>query len=154
VSTKAVRVIGIGSPFGGDRAGWDVAEALDRRPPPGVALRSVLCRAPAAELAAQLRGAGLAVMIDAVQDGREPGTVSTLDAAALRTARRLSGHGVGVAEVLALLAALEELPSSPHLLSVSVADDGRRLGAVELERAVAAARRQLQCIVTAAPPAP
>jgi len=152
VSAQAVRVIGIGSPFGGDRAGWDVAEALGRQPPPGVALRSILCRAPAAELAAQLRGVEQAVLIDAVRDGREPGTVSTLDAAALRRARRLSGHGVGVAEVLDLLAALGESPPHSHLLSVSVAGDGRRLDASALGRAVAAARRQLLHIVTDAQP--
>jgi hydrogenase maturation protease len=134
---SAVRIVGLGSPFGDDRAGWAAVAALGAAPlPPGV--EAIFCANPATELLPALRGARRVVLVDAVAGG-DPGAIVRGDRAALRAGRAgLSSHGVGVDAVLDLAAALGELP--PELKLVGVAIDPANAGpAASLSAPVAAA---------------
>lgn len=134
-------VVGVGSPCGGDRAGWAVVarladldgarvEALDR---------------PGPALVATLDGAAAAVIVDAVRSGAEPGTLhrfSRLDQ--LPTASPTSSHGLGVAEALALGERLGQLP--PWVVIGVEADAEALPGAAALDRAAEAVRSELAAL--------
>ena len=117
-----VRIIGIGSPWGDDRIGWDVIAALEAgglsgRYPSGL-VEACRCEQPG-ELLALLCDVEVAVLVDALQSGARPGTVWKLDPDALATARGLvSSHGFSVAECIALGRVLAILP--PILLVYGV----------------------------------
>jgi len=100
-----IRIVGIGSPHGGDRAGWEYVEALQRSRllehfPAGM-ISMHQARTPV-NLFELLKGCQHAIIIDAI-----PGTVgqvTCLDIADLENqANQYSVHGVGVAEALELL---------------------------------------------------
>lgn len=109
-------VIGIGSPFGGDRAGWLVVEQLQKTDGidyqtldrPGVALLEVM------------RGYDQVVLVDAVL--MEEGGVVVLDRQQVLARCRggLSSHAAGVQEVVALGVALNELPQQFWLVGVGM----------------------------------
>ncbi len=110
---RRVRVVGVGSLQGDDAVGLLAVRAaraeLERL---GVEVHEVRA---AARLLDLLRGADAAIVVDAVQGpGIAAGEVVRLEAgpAGLPTgiATSLSSHGLGVAEVLALLAAAGEAP--------------------------------------------
>ena len=74
-----VRIIGIGSPFGDDRIGWDAIKALetsgilDRFPAGAVAARC--CDRPGGGLLMLFEGVELAIVIDAMKSGAALGAV-------------------------------------------------------------------------------
>lgn len=109
-----VAVVGIGSPAGDDRAGWLVAQALATRRgvrvPAGVEVRMLDRPGPA--LLEAIAGVDVAVLVDAMRSGAVRGTVRRFDLAGALTLRSapVSSHGFGLAETLALGAALERLP--------------------------------------------
>ena len=85
-------------------------------------------------------GADLAIVIDAVRSGADPGTIHRLDASAAPLPARLrtstSTHAIGVGEAIELARALGRLPRRVLVLGI----EGRRFEAgVGLSREVAAA---------------
>jgi len=122
-------ILGVGSPFGDDRAGWLVIDALkaelDERGHAPAGLTLAALDRPGAALLEQLRGADRAVLIDAARGAGSPGTVARLDAAQLEANPTLSSHGFGVAEVLALGAALNALPPALTVLAIAIDGDCR-----------------------------
>ena len=126
-----LRVLGVGSPFGDDRVGWEVADALvarvgDAGPDDTVPAMDVLrLDRPGPSLLNHLRGAERVVIVDALCDGGPAGTLEVLASAELHApCRVLSGHELGVAGALALLDALGEAPASLHVVAVRIADTG------------------------------
>ncbi len=123
---KRTAIVGVGSPFGDDRAGWLVIDALqarlDQRGQAPAGLTLVALDRPGAALLEHLRGADRAVLIDAARGTEAPGTVVRLGAAQLEANPTLSSHGFGVAEALALGSALQALP--PELIVLAIATDG------------------------------
>ena len=114
-----VPVIGIGSPFGADRAGWEVVDLLAREGAAG--LSPLRCASPAGELLGMLRGTDRAVLVDAVVSGAPPGTVGRWEGRGVLEPRSaLSSHGLDVAAVLALGDALGELPATLVLYGIEV----------------------------------
>jgi hydrogenase maturation protease len=112
-----MNVIGIGSPFGDDRAGWCVAETLAGAARPaahGQRLAVTICRAPGAELPALLGEAEVAIVVDAVAGGGAPGTVYRLSGRHLPppAGAGLSCHGMGLQTLLELAEALGRFPST------------------------------------------
>ena len=110
-----VRILGIGSPVAGDDLGWRLAEALEQaglpRYFPAGMVHVTLCDRPGSLLLPAMRGARLAILLDAMRSGAQPGTVRRLDMLELDDSTGLlSSHGFGVAEALALGRALEDLP--------------------------------------------
>lgn len=120
----SIRVIGVGSPFGDDRAGWEVVAALEAAlrsaaiPPLRVDIRA--CDRPGAALVQLLAGVPHAVIIDvALSAGSRAGSVRWLDEREIEARRAVSSHGFGLAEALALARALDDAPSRVSVLAIS-----------------------------------
>lgn len=116
-------VIGIGSPFGGDRIAWDLIERLRRSrfaSAGGVAFEASDRPGPA--LLERLRGAERVILIDAVAGAGEPAAWYAEDAF-VRLSAPLSGHAIGLAETLDLGRALGDLPQL-ELLGLRLQPDG------------------------------
>ncbi len=119
---RAVRIVGIGSPHGADAAGWVAIDALRHaglveRFPVGL-LSLHQCGFPA-QLPQLLAGGRCVIVIDAVP-GHSAG-VRRVDAAQLQNRADLASvHGVGVGEMLALIATLETSPPAVTVLGIGV----------------------------------
>jgi len=135
-----VVVVGVGSPFGGDRTGWAVIDRLAAGEPlPGVRLERLDRPGPA--LIPALGTAGRAVIVDAVRSGAAPGTLHRFTAAdRLPRTRAVSGHGLGLADALALGERLGDLPPWV-VIGVEAAPEALPPEEV-LERAVRAVRAE------------
>jgi hydrogenase maturation protease len=127
-------VIGVGSPFGDDRVGWEVATALEAAPRPGVDTRA--CDRPGAALVALLAGVGHAVIVDAARaEGVPPGSLRWLDEHELEAGHAVSSHGFGLGPALALARALGDAPRHVDVLAIA----GARFEGDQLSPAVRAA---------------
>jgi hydrogenase maturation protease len=71
-----IRIIGIGSPFGDDAAGLEVARILAQAPQPNCEV--IVADRPGANLLELLRGTDSAILIDAVRSEGSPGTLHEL----------------------------------------------------------------------------
>jgi hydrogenase maturation protease len=121
VSSVPIRVLGIGSPFGADRLGLEVADALKNRfDARRVAV--IACDRPGARLLEDLRGASAVLLIDAVRSGAPSGTLHRLDGDAIphQLERHISTHGFGLVEAIALARELNELPQRLMLLGAEM----------------------------------
>ncbi len=150
-----VRIIGVGSPFGSDRLGWDVAAELGRNGLvarfPGGQLSIRCCDRPGATLLEMVAGAKLAIILDAMTAGLPPGSIRCFSAEELNSdAALLSSHGFGVASTLALGRALDMLPARLFVLGIETGCHG----AVPQEAAQLAAEssRIIMQLAEAAPP--
>jgi hydrogenase maturation protease len=115
------RVIGIGSPFGDDRAGWAVIEQLEQRTLPADVELVTLDR-PGPDLINWLERGVKTVLIDAVQTTAFPaGHWIPLDLDQLDSSEELSSHGFGLAPTLKLAQALGCLPDKLKLIGVCIA---------------------------------
>ena len=115
-------VLGIGSPFGDDRVGWEVVERLKGE---GVAARFPEVRfdtadRPGSLLLTTLEGVDAAILIDAVEAGLAPGEIVRLadEAIDARAETLFSSHGLGVGQALQLGRSLGRLP--PRLILFGV----------------------------------
>lgn len=118
-------VIGVGSPFAGDRAGWEAVRFLRAHRDDGQTAWSEADR-PGAVLLERMRGYGQVVVIDAMQSGAAPGTVRRVSAGELAAAEGLlSNHGFGVAEAIALGATLGMLPERLEVIGIEADADDR-----------------------------
>jgi hydrogenase maturation protease len=122
---SSVRIIGVGSPFGSDSIGWAAIDALTRLglpqqyPDHQITLEKLDRPGPA--LLQQMRAAELVIIIDALVSDAPPGEVVPLRPDEIaRQQAVLSGHGLGVAETLALGEVLGELPDRVLLLGIAV----------------------------------
>ena len=129
----STRVIGVGSPFGDDRAGWEVAAALEAtlRSAGVSSLRIEIhaCDRPGAALVRLLAGVQHAVIIDAaLSAGSRAGSIRWLGDHEIAARRAVSSHGFGLAEALALARALGDAPSRVSVLAISTTHlDGEAL---------------------------
>jgi hydrogenase maturation protease len=122
-------IIGIGSPFGEDQAGWDAVDALaeeawvQARLAAGTLVLEKLDR-PGMTLLDHLRGHAHVILIDAVLSAEHrPGTWLALQREELALlASPASSHGIGVAEALAMGEALGLLPETLEIRGVVVTD--------------------------------
>jgi hydrogenase maturation protease len=139
-----IRVIGIGSPFGDDRAGLEVARRLAVAPPADTTVW--LADRPGVELLEMVDGAAAVILVDAVRSGAPEGTVHdfALDAVPRPPLRSASSHGFGVGDVLALARALGRLPPRGRVIAIEAARadgvEGPLTAAVEAGVATALAR--------------
>lgn len=121
-------IIGIGSPFGDDQAGWLALDALGEeawvkvRLATGKLTLQKLDR-PGLCLLEYLRGYDYVILIDAVISPKHsPGIILKLKPDELARLEALtSSHGFGVAEALAMGAALGALPKRLEVWGVVVA---------------------------------
>ena len=131
-----VRIVGLGSPHGDDRAGWAALALLAERPlPAAIELRQ--CATPATELWPALAGARRVVLVDAVADGT-PGRILRGGREELAASRAgWSSHGVALDTMLDLAQTFGTLP--PELAWVGVTIDPARTAGEALSATVAAA---------------
>ena len=116
IPAAPVRIIGIGSPFGDDRMGWHIVEALERDAYlsrfPRQHLSFIKADRPGAGLLDLMRGASLVILVDAMKSGAAPGSVKRLEAPELENiSAPLSSHGFGVASALSLARVLDDMPA-------------------------------------------
>jgi len=117
---KPVVVIGLGNPLmGDDGIGWHVAERLatDPRLPSGV--EAIQGGTDLLRCAARIEGRRRAILIDAVRDDAEPGTVSVIGEGQAQE-RQDHAHHLSAAQAMGLLRMT--MPVSFTLLGVSVAE--------------------------------
>jgi len=109
-----VRIVGVGSPCGDDRIGWDAVAAIRERGLAcdhcALALETCCCGPPAA-LFALFREVDAVIVVDAMKSGAPVGTVRKLapDELAGKPCP-LSSHGLGVAQCIELARTLGILP--------------------------------------------
>jgi hydrogenase maturation protease len=111
-----VQIIGIGSPFGDDRFGWEVAEALRHSAAMNAVasgrIQILSLDRPGAMLPAHWQETDIVILLDAVRSGAAPGTRHCLEARDLPdTGMLCSSHGFGLAPAIALARALGNMPS-------------------------------------------
>jgi hydrogenase maturation protease len=139
-------VLGIGNPWRrDDGAGPAVARRLAGRLPETVRLQAV--GGEITELVEAFRGVHLAILIDAVSSGDDPGTIHRFDATTTPLPAhfgRLSSHGIGLAEAIELARTLGGLPHGVHVYGIEGADwsPGQGLSPA-VERAVARVTAEL-----------
>ena len=119
-SEQAQLIIGIGSPFGDDRVGWEVVEQLQRMDlPPEIRLLSL--DRPGVELIERMRGHAQVTLIDAVHsEEHPPGTCLELTPEQLHLLACTSTHGFGLADTLKLGQSLDALPPSLQLCAICI----------------------------------
>lgn len=124
-----VRLIGVGSPFGGDLVGWKAIEALERsglhrRFLPG-AVETSCCNSPVSVLLEHMEGARAVILIDAMSTGAAAGTVRKILPEELSVdAASISTHAIGVPESLALAGAIGILPGTVIVYGIEVGHSG------------------------------
>ncbi|MCL9684937.1 hydrogenase maturation protease [Legionella maioricensis] len=120
-----IKVLGIGSPFGDDQAGWKVADALKQH----LAMHPNITQwvsieshdRPGARLIELMSGARTVFIIDAVKSGSEPGTVHRFkNDDIIKSENRLSTHDMGIAQALQLGSALNDLPDNIILYGIEI----------------------------------
>lgn len=118
-----IRVIGLGSPFGQDRAGWLVIERLQGRAPADVELLAL--DRPGAGLIGWFRGVEHLVIVDAVLGAGAAQAFVEIAPKAIRRAQPLSmsGHGLRLDRDIALARVLGLLPQRLEIYGVTIADD-------------------------------
>jgi hydrogenase maturation protease len=128
-SSARVFIVGVGSPFGDDRAGWVAADMLSASPLVtrwAGAVHVSHCDTPASLLLQDYGAADALVVIDAVASGAPPGTVQRLCGAELGHAGApWSSHGLHIADVLALGQAMHALPPQVLLYGVELESEER-----------------------------
>jgi hydrogenase maturation protease len=114
--SNRVQIIGIGSPFGDDRFGWEAAESLRHSAAmnavaPGRIEILALDR-PSAMLPMHWQEIDIVILLDAVRSGAAPGTRHCLEARDLPgTGGLCSSHGFGIIPTIELARALGNMPS-------------------------------------------
>jgi hydrogenase maturation protease len=119
-----IRIIGIGSPFGDDAAGLEVARRMEAAPPHGCEV--VAADRPGAALIDLFDGAGAVILIDAVRSGSSPGTIHDLDLDDIDClgAALVSSHDFGVAAAVALAMKLGRAPAHGRVLGIEASPGG------------------------------
>lgn len=124
-----IRVIGVGSPWGDDQAGWLAAEALRGLFGEDSVEIKTLDR-PGPALCQHWQRNDSVILLDAVHAHGEVGRIHCVEGAAIANlgGASLSSHGFGVAEAVALAGALEAMPQRLCLLGLEVSGSGRGAG--------------------------
>lgn len=137
---RALRVIGLGSPFGDDAVGWWVIDQLRARLPSGGGVEFLALDRPGVGLLNFLQGVEAVILIDAVCGGQPPGTLYRLTPEeAERLPAGLSSHGFGLAEALRLARALRARPARLEIHGIELG----KLTGEGLSPAVEAAAKRL-----------
>ncbi len=119
-------IIGLGSPHGDDRIGWEFVHLLENEVIADDALRLLTCATLGGDLLECWKHADLAIIIDAVRGAGAPGTVRRIslrprhDPSVPETVRALSSHGIDLPELIDLAEALGALPRRLLLFGVEV----------------------------------
>lgn len=118
---SCIRILGLGSPFGDDRAGWAVAQILEKRRWRSRVEIECLDR-PGAGLLERFAESEVVIVIDAVRSGAPPGSLLRIETAAIAAgAAECSSHAFGLADAVALGHALDALPARLAVFGIEAA---------------------------------
>jgi|TARA_B100000745_G_scaffold253003_1_gene175284 hydrogenase maturation protease len=116
-----ILILGIGSPHGADRLGWDCIDELRnlaQRWPGRIALEK--CDTPA-NIPNHISDCAFAILVDAIQGDFPYGTVLRLNEEELpEVVSRMSSHGVGVCDGIRLAATLSMKPDNLVLFGIDI----------------------------------
>ncbi len=124
---NGICIIGLGSPHGDDRIGWELVRLLESEPAVHESLRLRACATVGGELLEFWKDAELAIIVDAVRSAALPGTLRRLelhprnDLAVMDTVQALTSHGLDLPELIELAEALDSLPQRLVLFGVEIA---------------------------------
>lgn len=122
---NSIKVLGIGSPFGDDQAGWHVAESLKQQ----LALNSHIntlvhiesIDRPGIRLIELISACTTVFLIDAVKSGSPPGTIHQFTKEEIiHSEVPFSTHHMGILEALHIAEALNELPEHLFLYGIEI----------------------------------
>ena len=120
-----IKILGIGSPFGDDQAGWKVAEALKQHLSqhtdifPFIHIESH--DRPGAHLIELMKGFNTVFIIDAIKSGRETGTIHRFQEENIwEFESTLSSHDISILQALQLASALNELPDNIQFYGIEI----------------------------------
>ena len=123
-------IIGIGSPFADDMAGWCVADALSSSRQIASyhgRVAVAICRSPGSELLGLLADTDIAIVVDAVCYGGAPGTVYRLSSlqSSSSVTEFLSSHGLDLQTLFTLADTLEISPKMMVIYGIEAGPDNR-----------------------------
>ena len=121
-------IIGIGSPFADDQAGWNVVESLVASRQAAIYAEHVVvtvCRSPASELLSLLMNSDIAIVVDAVRYCGAPGTIYRLADmdSPLPATKILSSHGIDLITMYALADTLGHSPGMMIIYGIEAGPD-------------------------------
>lgn len=122
-----IKVLGIGSPFGDDQAGWKVADGLQHHLSQHTDILPFVCieshDRPGARLIELMKGFHTVFIIDAIKSGREIGTIHKFQEENIwEVESRLSTHNGNILQTLQLASALNELPDHIQFYGIEIDD--------------------------------
>jgi len=118
-----IAIIGLGSSFGDDRVGWEVAQAVTSAHWPQNGehnrIRVECLDRPGPAVVGRLGEADCVILIDAMRSGAPAGTIRQLGIDEIAAASSThSSHGFGLAQAIALARALDSLPRQLILFGI------------------------------------
>lgn len=118
-----IRVIGLGSPFGDDRAGWQVIERLKGRVPAPVELLAL--DRPGAALINWMCGVEFLILLDAaLSQGDDPPWFKVTKDRLSTVTTRVDTHSLELAETLRLARTLGCLPGRLEIYAIRISENG------------------------------
>lgn len=123
-----IKVLGIGSPFGDDRVGWEVIQKMQGseklKPFMPVLLQMESLDRPGINLLHAMQEAEKVYIIDAVKTQSEPGMIHRFQGHEIENfyASNVSSHGIGVVEALSLGRVLNSLPACMIVYGIEMGD--------------------------------
>lgn len=128
--SKKIKILGIGSPFGDDRVGWMVADALQRAPEFQAYLDKTLIikslNRPHLSLLQEFDQTERVYLVDAMISGRELGAIKQFSLVDIDVDHELiSTHGFGVIQSLQMAKVLKALPEQLSLYGIEIKEIGR-----------------------------
>lgn len=123
----ALRVLGIGSPFGDDQLGREVIKLLQQQkdllPYIPQDLELTYCDRPGIYLLELMRNAHCVFLIDAIQSGAATGTIHCFKNKEIEQIEpSLSTHSIGIAEAMLMGSALHALPQHVILYGLEIGE--------------------------------
>ncbi len=119
-----IKIIGVGSPFGEDQAGWKVIEILLQFVSTQSGLEMTSYDRPGVRLLSYMQNAECVYLIDAVKSGFTPGYIHRLEDKKIDDFQvKLSTHDLGVIQTLQMGCALNILPKKIILYGIEINED-------------------------------
>lgn len=119
---RHVSVLGIGSPFGDDQAGWKVVEKLKNMQWHRRLTIKKLDR-PHLQLIDEIKERDIVFIVDAIKSGKKLGSISRLTLDDIKLFKpSISTHDFGVIQSLQLARALNQLPKQLVLFGIEIGE--------------------------------
>jgi hydrogenase maturation protease len=121
-----IAIIGVGSPFGADRLGWQVLEVLEQDATlQARGVRWHRLDRPGTGLLAYMRDARHVIVVDAIQGGFAAGAIVCLQGNQIFSGvLPTSSHGIGLADTLALAQQLGDMPDTMVVIGMEIGSAG------------------------------